>query len=149
MCVVVASVCRFTSSDTQVETVVLPVRVVDSRSSLVVLGDAPLLVPHVYGLSNVIDAKVLKIQTRDDLICTVRLLDADTGVPSLGQLVREDESTARKGTVDAGRRLLMPSTVKESRLVEMFVFVVHQADRRISSVQEINLVPIAPQMSTS
>lgn len=99
MCDVV-SARRFTSSDTQMETVVLPVRVVDSSSGLVVPGGAPLLVPHVYGLSNVIDTKVLKIQTRDDLICTVRLLDTDTGVPSLGRLVREDESTARKGTVD-------------------------------------------------
>ncbi|TWW58387.1 FRAS1-related extracellular matrix protein 1 [Takifugu flavidus] len=94
---VMLRVYSFTSSDTQMETVVLPVRVVDSGSGLVVLGSTPLLVPQAYGLSNIIDTKVLRIQTRGDLICTVRLLNTDTGVPSLGQLVREEESGARKG----------------------------------------------------
>lgn len=83
-------------------TVVLPVRVVDSSSGLVVLGSTPLLVPQAYSLSNIIDTKVLKIQTRADLICTVRLLNTDTGVPSLGQLVREEESSARKGNAGHG-----------------------------------------------
>lgn len=94
--------CSFTSSDTRMETVVLPVRVVDSGSGLVVLGSTPLLVPQAYGLSNVIDTDVLKIQTRGDLICTVRLLDSDTGVPGLGQLVREEEPGARKGNAGRG-----------------------------------------------
>lgn len=77
---------------------VLPVRVVDSARGLVELGGAPLLVPQVYGLSNAIDASVVVIRTSGDLICTVRLLQEDTGVPSLGRLVRaEEESTARKG----------------------------------------------------
>lgn len=86
----------FTSSDTRIETVLLPVRVVDSSSGLVVLGSTPLLVPQAYGLSNIIDTTVLKIQTRGDLVCTVRLLNTDTGVPSLGRLVREEDG-ARKG----------------------------------------------------
>lgn len=102
MCVNV-SVRSFTSSDTQMETVVLPVRVVDSGSGLVVLGSTPLLVPQAFGLSNNIDTKVLRIQTRGDLICTVRLLNTDTGVPSLGQLVREEESGARKGNAGHGQ----------------------------------------------
>lgn len=84
------------------ETVVLPVRVVDSSSGLVVLGSTPLLVPQAYGLSNIIDPEVLEIQTRADLICTVRLLNADTGVPSLGQLVRGEESGARTGNAGHG-----------------------------------------------
>lgn len=150
----VLNVCRFTSSDTQTETVVLPVRVVDSSSGLVLLGSTPLLVPRAYGVSNVIDPKVLRIQTRGYLICTVRLLDLDTGVPSLGQLVREDASAARTGTatldVDTERWKLVSAFVeaRKSRPVEMFVFVVHQAGRRVSSVQEINLVPAAPRTST-
>lgn len=94
--------CSFTSSDTRMETVVLPVRVVDSSSGLVVLGSTPLLVPQAYGLSNVIDTGVLKIRTRGDLVCTVRLLDSDTGVPGLGHLVREEEPGARKGNAGPG-----------------------------------------------
>lgn len=89
--------CRFTSRDTHVETVVLPIRVVDSARGLVELGGAPLLVPQVFGLSNAIDTNVLAIRTRGDPLCTVRLLHADTGVPRLGRLVREEEPTARKG----------------------------------------------------
>ncbi|KAM7012171.1 LOW QUALITY PROTEIN: FRAS1-related extracellular matrix protein 1b [Tautogolabrus adspersus] len=87
----------FTASDTQVETVVLQVRVVDSGSRVVELGSAPLVVPQFYGLSNAIDSSVLNIRTTADLICIVRLMTTDTNVPALGQLVREEESTQRKG----------------------------------------------------
>lgn len=89
--------CRFTSWDTQMETVVLRVRVVDSAGGLVELGDVPLLVPQLYGLSNAIDTRVVVIRTGVDRICTVRLLHEDTGVPVLGRLVRGEESMARKG----------------------------------------------------
>ncbi|XP_068174802.1 FRAS1-related extracellular matrix protein 1b [Antennarius striatus] len=88
---------RFTSSNSLVETVVLPVRVMDSDAGLVELGSTPLVVPQFYGLSNAIDGSVLKIQTADHLVCTVRLLTSDTSVPALGQLVREEDSTQRKG----------------------------------------------------
>ncbi|XP_070764752.1 FRAS1-related extracellular matrix protein 1b [Enoplosus armatus] len=94
---VMLRVYRFTSSDTLVETVVLPVRVVDSGSGVVELGSAPLVVPQFYGLSNAIDGSVLNIRTSADLICTVRLMTSDTSVPALGQLVREEDSTQRKG----------------------------------------------------
>lgn len=143
MCVDVLD--RFTSSDTHVETVVLPVRVVDPVGGLVQLGGAPLLVPQVYGLSNAIDSSVLVIRTGGDLICTVRLLQDDTGVPGLGRLVREAESTARKGGAPADETTAPPST---SGLAETFVSVLHQADRRIFSVQETSLVPTA-QTSTA
>jgi len=93
----VVSVFRFTASDTQVETVVLPVRVVDSVSGVVELGSTPLVVPLFYGLSNAIDSSVLNIRTTADLICIVRLMTTDTSVPALGQLVREEDSTQRKG----------------------------------------------------
>lgn len=89
---------RFTSSDTQVETVVLSVRVVDMDSGLVELGGTPLVVPQFYGLSNAIDSRVLSIRAAAELVCTVRLMTADTGVPALGQLVREEDATQRKGT---------------------------------------------------
>lgn len=89
---------RFTSSDTLVETVVLPVRVVDSGSGVVELGSAPLVVPQFYSLSNAIDGSVLNIRTTADLVCIVRLMTTDTSVPALGQLVREEDSTQRKGT---------------------------------------------------
>ncbi|KAM6939195.1 FRAS1-related extracellular matrix protein 1b [Lycodopsis pacificus] len=94
---VMLRVYRFTSSDTLVETVVLPVRVVDSGSSVVELGSAPLVVPLFYGLSNAIDSSVLNIRTTADLVCIVRLMTTDTSVPALGQLVREEDSTQRKG----------------------------------------------------
>ncbi|KAM3619849.1 uncharacterized protein V6R79_014624 [Siganus canaliculatus] len=94
---VMLRVYRFTSSDTQVETVVLPVQVVDSGGSgLVELGNVPLVVPQFYGLSNAIDSSVLNIRTTAELVCTVRLMTTDTSTPALGQLVRED-STQRKG----------------------------------------------------
>lgn len=89
--------CRFTSWDTQMETVVLRVRVVDSAGGLVELGDVPLLVPQLYGLSNAIDTSVVVIRAGVDQICTVRLLHGDTGVPVQGRLVRGEESMARKG----------------------------------------------------
>lgn len=78
---------------------VLRVRVVDSESRVVDLGSAPLVVPQFFGLSNAIDASVLNIRTTADLICTIRLMTADTNVPALGQLVMEEDSTQRKGTL--------------------------------------------------
>ncbi|XP_068447643.1 FRAS1-related extracellular matrix protein 1b isoform X2 [Clinocottus analis] len=94
---VMLRVYRFTASDTLVEMVVLPVRVVDSGSSVVELGSTPLVVPLFYGLSNTIDGSVLNIRTTADLVCIVRLVTTDTSVPALGQLVREEDSTQRKG----------------------------------------------------
>nr|XP_046247058.1 FRAS1-related extracellular matrix protein 1b isoform X2 [Scatophagus argus] len=94
---VMLRVYRFTSSDTLVETVVLPVWVVDSGSGVVELGSAPLVVPQFYGLSNTIDSSVLNIRTTAHLICIVRLMTTDTSVPALGQLVREEDSAQRKG----------------------------------------------------
>ncbi|XP_070688078.1 FRAS1-related extracellular matrix protein 1b [Pempheris klunzingeri] len=99
---VMLRVYRFTSSDTLLETLVLPVRVVDSGSGVVELGSAPLVVPQFYGLSNAIDGSVLKIQTTAELLCTVRLMTTDTNVPALGQLVREEDSTQRKGRETPG-----------------------------------------------
>uniref|UniRef100_A0A3Q1HIX7 C-type lectin domain-containing protein n=1 Tax=Anabas testudineus TaxID=64144 RepID=A0A3Q1HIX7_ANATE len=89
---------RFTTSDTLVQTVVLSVRVVESGPRVLELGSAPLVVLQFYGLSNAIDSSVLKIQTSLDLVCTVRLITTDTNVPALGQLVKEEDSTQRKGT---------------------------------------------------
>ncbi|XP_074492745.1 FRAS1-related extracellular matrix protein 1b isoform X1 [Sebastes fasciatus] len=94
---VMLRVYRFTLSDTLVEMVVLPVRVVDSGLGVVELGSAPLVVPLFYGLSNAIDVSVLNIRTTADLVCIVRLMTSDTSVPALGQLVREEDSTQRKG----------------------------------------------------
>uniref|UniRef100_A0A671VMF0 Fras1 related extracellular matrix 1b n=1 Tax=Sparus aurata TaxID=8175 RepID=A0A671VMF0_SPAAU len=91
---VMLRVYRFTSSDTLVETVVVPVRVVDSDvPGVVELGSAPLVVPQFYGLSNAINSSVLNIRTRADLVCTVRLMTTDTSVPALGQLVKEEDAT--------------------------------------------------------
>nr|XP_043900470.1 FRAS1-related extracellular matrix protein 1-like [Solea senegalensis] len=95
---VMLRVYRFTSSETLVETVVLPVRVLDSGPGVVELGSVPLVVPQFYALSNAIDGSVLRIATSDDVVCTVRLLTADANVPALGQLVREEEDAVlRKG----------------------------------------------------
>ncbi|KAK2908269.1 FRAS1-related extracellular matrix protein 1b [Channa argus] len=88
---------RFTSSDTLVETMVLKVRVVDSKSTLVMLGSIPLVVPEFYSLSNAIDSSTLDIRTRADLACTVRLITTDTNVPALGQVVMEQDSSQRRG----------------------------------------------------
>ncbi|XP_071380336.1 FRAS1-related extracellular matrix protein 1b [Centroberyx affinis] len=93
---VMLRVYRFTDSDTLMESVVLLVRVLESRSGLVELGSVPLVVPQFYGLSNTIDGSVLSIRTRPDLACTVRLM-TDTSAPSLGQLVTEEDSAQRKG----------------------------------------------------
>lgn len=77
---------------------VLRVRVVDSGEGVVALGSAPLVVPQFYGLSNAINGSVLNIRAAPDLVCTVRLLTADTSVPTAGRLVREEDSMQRKGT---------------------------------------------------
>ncbi|CAJ1059620.1 FRAS1-related extracellular matrix protein 1b [Xyrichtys novacula] len=96
---VMLRVYRFTSSDTRVETAVLSVQVVDSGQGVVELGGAPLVVPQFFGLSNAIDSSVLNIRrSTGDVVCTVRLMNSDTGVPALGQLVREKDATQRKGT---------------------------------------------------
>ncbi|XP_034035201.1 FRAS1-related extracellular matrix protein 1b [Thalassophryne amazonica] len=94
---VMLRVYRFTSSDTLVETVVLRVQVVESRSQVVELSSTPLVVPEFYGLSNAIDNSVLSIRTRADAICTVRLMTSDTNTLTLGQLVREEDSAPKKG----------------------------------------------------
>uniref|UniRef100_A0A4W5RFZ9 Fras1 related extracellular matrix 1b n=1 Tax=Hucho hucho TaxID=62062 RepID=A0A4W5RFZ9_9TELE len=88
---------RFTDSDTLVETVVLRMIVVEPESSLVELGSTPLVVPQFYGLSNAIDGGVLSIRSQPDVACTVRLLTPETSVPSLGQLVTEEDPGLRKG----------------------------------------------------
>lgn len=77
---------------------VLSVRVVDSDSGLVTLGSTPLVVPQFYGLSNAIDSHVLSIRAAAELVCTVRLMTADTSVPVLGRLVRDEDAAQRKGT---------------------------------------------------
>lgn len=87
----------FTSSDTQVETVVLRVQVVDGGSSVVELGSAPLVVPRFFGSSNTINGSVLSIRTPDDVVCTIRLMTAETKVPTVGRLVREEDSGLRRG----------------------------------------------------
>uniref|UniRef100_A0A8C7RB87 Fras1 related extracellular matrix 1b n=1 Tax=Oncorhynchus mykiss TaxID=8022 RepID=A0A8C7RB87_ONCMY len=94
---VMLRVYRFTDSDTVVETVVLRMIVVEPESSLVELGSTPLVVPRFYGLSNAIDGGILSIRSPPDVACTVRLLTPETSVPSLGQLVTEDDTGLRKG----------------------------------------------------
>uniref|UniRef100_A0A673XNC9 Fras1 related extracellular matrix 1b n=1 Tax=Salmo trutta TaxID=8032 RepID=A0A673XNC9_SALTR len=94
---VMLRVYRFTDSDTLVETVVLRMIVVEPGSSLVELGSTPLVVPQFYGLSNAIDGGVLSIRSQPDVACTVRLLTPETSVPSLGQLVTEEDPGLRKG----------------------------------------------------
>ncbi|KAM3876288.1 FRAS1-related extracellular matrix protein 1b [Diretmus argenteus] len=118
---VMLRVYRFTASETLMETVVMQVRVVDSRPSLVELGITPLVVPQFYGLSNAIDGSVLSIRTRPDLVCTVRLMTSDTSTPSLGQLVTEEDSGQRKGRETAvlcpGNKPCLHST-KEVRFLK-------------------------------
>lgn len=80
------------------ETVVLRVKVLDPPPGVVQLGRRHLVVPQFYGLSNPIDDSVLNIRVDADLVCTVRLMTTDISVPALGQLVREEDATQRKGT---------------------------------------------------
>lgn len=80
------------------ETVVLWVKVVDPPPGVVQLGRRHLVVPQFYGLSNPIDDSILNIRAAADLVCTVRLMTTDISVPALGQLVREEDTTQRKGT---------------------------------------------------
>ncbi|KAM4738568.1 LOW QUALITY PROTEIN: FRAS1-related extracellular matrix protein 1b [Anableps anableps] len=94
---VLLRVYRFTSSDTQVEMVVLRVQVVDGGSSVVELGSTPLVVPRFLGLSNTLNSTVLNIRTREDLVCTVRLMTAETKVPTVGRLVHQEDSGLRRG----------------------------------------------------
>uniref|UniRef100_I3JAE1 Fras1 related extracellular matrix 1b n=1 Tax=Oreochromis niloticus TaxID=8128 RepID=I3JAE1_ORENI len=109
---VMLRVYRFTSSDTQVETVVLRVRVVDSGSGVVALGSAPLVVPQFYGLSNAINGSVLNIRAAPDLVCTVRLMTADTSVPAAGRLVREEDSTTNKAALCPGNSPCLHDTTE-------------------------------------
>ncbi|KAM9365122.1 FRAS1-related extracellular matrix protein 1b [Pholidichthys leucotaenia] len=93
---VMLRVYRFTSSDTLIETVVLKIWVVDSMSSVVELGNTPLVVPQFHGLSNAIDRSVLTIHATADLLCTIRLMTSDTSVPAVGRVVKKEDSTQRK-----------------------------------------------------
>lgn len=77
---------------------VLRVKVLDPPRGVVQLGRRHLVVPQFYGLSNPIDDSVLNIRVDADLVCTVRLITTDISVPALGQLVREEDATQRKGT---------------------------------------------------
>ncbi|KAJ7993224.1 hypothetical protein DPEC_G00270230 [Dallia pectoralis] len=94
---VMLRVYRFSDSDTLVEMVVLRLVVVEPERSLVELGSTPLVVPQYYGLSNAINGSVLNIRRRPDTACTVRLLTPETSVPSLGQLVTEEDPGLRRG----------------------------------------------------
>ncbi|KAK5614398.1 hypothetical protein CRENBAI_026015 [Crenichthys baileyi] len=89
---VLLRVYRFTSSDTQVEMVVLRVQVLDGGPGVVELGSTLLVVPQFFGLSNTINSTVLRIRTPGDLVCTVRLMTAETKVPMVGRLVHEEDS---------------------------------------------------------
>ncbi|KAM9831469.1 FRAS1-related extracellular matrix protein 1b [Neosynchiropus ocellatus] len=83
---------RFTDSDTLVETVILPVKVLDSMSSLVKFGSTPLVVSQFFGLSNTINSSVLTIPAAVNLVCTVRVMTTDVNMPALGQLVTEEDA---------------------------------------------------------
>uniref|UniRef100_A0A3B5LP84 FRAS1-related extracellular matrix protein N-terminal domain-containing protein n=1 Tax=Xiphophorus couchianus TaxID=32473 RepID=A0A3B5LP84_9TELE len=93
---VLLRVYRFTASHMQVETVVLRVKVVDGGSSVVELGGSPLVVPRFFGLSNALNSTVLNIRTQEDLVCTVRLMTAETKFPTIGRLVNRDDSGLRR-----------------------------------------------------
>ncbi|KAJ8277504.1 hypothetical protein GJAV_G00075890 [Gymnothorax javanicus] len=90
--VVMLRIYRFTESETFLETLLLRVRVVEPETSLIQLGNVPLVVPEFYGLSNIIDSTVLTFQSRPGVICTIRLLTSETRAPAMGQLVRDDPS---------------------------------------------------------
>lgn len=77
---------------------VLRVKVLDPPPGVVQLGRRHLVVPQFYGLSNPIDDSILNIRATADLVCTIRLMTTDISVPALGQLVREEDATQRKGT---------------------------------------------------
>uniref|UniRef100_A0A8C6SIF6 Fras1 related extracellular matrix 1b n=1 Tax=Neogobius melanostomus TaxID=47308 RepID=A0A8C6SIF6_9GOBI len=85
---VLIRVYSFSASQTRVQTVVLPVLVVEPVSPLV--SFTPLLVPVFLGLSNAIDASVLQIHSPPDQSCSVRLLQVQ--VPTVGQLVTVDNA---------------------------------------------------------
>lgn len=76
---------------------VLRVKVLDPPPAVVQLGRRHLVVPQFYGLSNPIDDSILNIRAATDLVCTIRLMTTDISVPALGQLVREEDATQRKG----------------------------------------------------
>ncbi|XP_062868751.1 FRAS1-related extracellular matrix protein 1b [Trichomycterus rosablanca] len=88
---VMLRVYRFTDSETFPETFLLRVQVLGAQRSLVEFGKVPLVVPEFYGLSNTINSSVLSFRARPDVICTVRLLSSEVGVPMLGQIVTEDQ----------------------------------------------------------
>uniref|UniRef100_A0A3B3UH26 Fras1 related extracellular matrix 1b n=1 Tax=Poecilia latipinna TaxID=48699 RepID=A0A3B3UH26_9TELE len=88
---VLLRVYRFTASYMQVETVVLRVKVVDGGSSVAELGGSPLVVPRFFGLSNTLNSTVLNIRNQEDLVCTVRLMTAETKFPTIGRLRQVEE----------------------------------------------------------
>lgn len=81
------------------QTVVLTVRILEGGSGLVQLGSAPLVVLGFYGLSDPINGSVLSITPREGVACSVRLMTSESGLPSAGQLVREEDSALRKGAL--------------------------------------------------
>lgn len=93
---VMLRVYRFTLSETLIDTIILTIRIIEPNDHLVELGSTQLVVPQFYGLSNLIDSSVLTITSQANMACTVRLT-TDTGFPSLGQLVREEDSQLKKG----------------------------------------------------
>ncbi|XP_075901306.1 FRAS1-related extracellular matrix protein 1b isoform X1 [Nelusetta ayraudi] len=101
---VMLRVYRLSATETQVETVVLQVKVLAPPPGAVQLTGRPLLVPHFYGLSNPIDRSVLHLQPPPHLLCTVRLVTSDLVVPALGRLVREVEEGVEANTTAATHR---------------------------------------------
>lgn len=83
--------------------VVLQVRVVDEGSGVVQQGSTPLVVSGFFGLSNPINSTVVSIRVPEDLVCTIRLMAAETQFPMAGRLVREEDSVLRRGSANLNR----------------------------------------------
>uniref|UniRef100_A0A8C7DFZ2 Fras1 related extracellular matrix 1b n=1 Tax=Oncorhynchus kisutch TaxID=8019 RepID=A0A8C7DFZ2_ONCKI len=123
---VMLRVYRFTDSDTVVETVVLRMIVVEPESSLVELGSTPLVVPRFYGLSNAIDGGILSIRSPPDVACTVRLLTPETSVPSLGQLVTEDDPGDGRSDAEFGSVGLLSPCLHGTKEVRFLKATCHE-----------------------
>lgn len=78
----------------------LHVDIVEPDCSIIRLGHKPLVVPEVYGLSDVVDGNVVSFsyEKKSSLVCSIHLDTHNMHLPAHGQLVTgEPEKATKRG----------------------------------------------------
>lgn len=84
--------CRFTETETFVETFTLHVQLLEPDCNIIKMRSQALEVPEYYGLSRAIDKNVLTFDydRKINLECTISIASSETHLPAHGQLIVGD-----------------------------------------------------------